>query len=190
MNILNNGRFGMAACLSGTMKAVIGKAVSHLVTKACLVTWSTQATHQASSLFHFLAFSPAVFHLFTFTFSIFARCSLAFLFLSLFPGGFSEVVCRVMFTVGFLSMSYPPPFSLLYFVLYLATVLAHVTAVGFCSVASGTLQFFQYLFFRHLLFLHVQMHRIHIDSVILDKQNKYFDALFVSRQPSIELCYS
>ena len=106
MNILNNGRFGMAACLSGTMKAVIGKAVSHVVTKACLVTWSTQATHQASSLFHFLAFSPAVFHLFTFTFSSFARCSLAFLFLSLFPGGFSEVVCLVMFTAGFLILFY------------------------------------------------------------------------------------
>ena len=28
MNILNNGRFGMAACLSGTMKSVIAKAVS------------------------------------------------------------------------------------------------------------------------------------------------------------------
>lgn len=28
MNILNNGRFGMAAALSGTMKGVIGKAVS------------------------------------------------------------------------------------------------------------------------------------------------------------------
>lgn len=27
MNILNNGRFGMAAALSGTMKGVIGKAV-------------------------------------------------------------------------------------------------------------------------------------------------------------------
>ncbi|XP_028986683.1 very long-chain specific acyl-CoA dehydrogenase, mitochondrial [Betta splendens] len=29
MNILNNGRFGMAAALSGTMKAVIAKAVDH-----------------------------------------------------------------------------------------------------------------------------------------------------------------
>ncbi|KAI0224085.1 Very long-chain specific acyl-CoA dehydrogenase, mitochondrial [Lamellibrachia satsuma] len=29
MNILNNGRFGMAACLSGTMKSVIAKAVEH-----------------------------------------------------------------------------------------------------------------------------------------------------------------
>lgn len=28
MNILNNGRFGMAAALSGTMKGVIAKAVS------------------------------------------------------------------------------------------------------------------------------------------------------------------
>ena len=28
MNILNNGRFGMVACLSGTMKACIQKAVS------------------------------------------------------------------------------------------------------------------------------------------------------------------
>lgn len=31
MNILNNGRFGMAAALSGTMKALIAKAVSWLV---------------------------------------------------------------------------------------------------------------------------------------------------------------
>jgi len=29
MNILNNGRFGMAACLSGTMKASIHRAVEH-----------------------------------------------------------------------------------------------------------------------------------------------------------------
>jgi very long chain acyl-CoA dehydrogenase len=29
MNILNNGRFGMAACLSGTMRASIRKAVEH-----------------------------------------------------------------------------------------------------------------------------------------------------------------
>lgn len=29
MNILNNGRFGMAACLSGTMKICIQKAVEH-----------------------------------------------------------------------------------------------------------------------------------------------------------------
>lgn len=27
MNVLNNGRFGMAACLAGTMKASIAKAV-------------------------------------------------------------------------------------------------------------------------------------------------------------------
>ena len=31
MNILNNGRFGMAAALSGTMKAVLKKAVSWLL---------------------------------------------------------------------------------------------------------------------------------------------------------------
>lgn len=31
MNILNNGRFGMAAALSGTMKGVISKAVSQLL---------------------------------------------------------------------------------------------------------------------------------------------------------------
>lgn len=30
MNILNNGRFGMAACLSGTMKSCITAAVSIL----------------------------------------------------------------------------------------------------------------------------------------------------------------
>lgn len=29
MNILNNGRFGMAACLSGTMRYCISKAVNH-----------------------------------------------------------------------------------------------------------------------------------------------------------------
>lgn len=29
MNILNNGRFGMSACLSGTMRYCINKAVNH-----------------------------------------------------------------------------------------------------------------------------------------------------------------
>ena len=33
MSILNNGRFGMAACLSGTMKASIQKAVEHASTR-------------------------------------------------------------------------------------------------------------------------------------------------------------
>ncbi|XP_063218815.1 very long-chain specific acyl-CoA dehydrogenase, mitochondrial [Bacillus rossius redtenbacheri] len=33
MNILNNGRFGMAACLSGTMRAVTKKAVEHATTR-------------------------------------------------------------------------------------------------------------------------------------------------------------
>ncbi|CAB3373406.1 Hypothetical predicted protein [Cloeon dipterum] len=33
MNILNNGRFGMGAALSGTMRAVIRKAVDHAVTR-------------------------------------------------------------------------------------------------------------------------------------------------------------
>uniref|UniRef100_A0A3Q3NQD3 Very long-chain specific acyl-CoA dehydrogenase, mitochondrial n=1 Tax=Labrus bergylta TaxID=56723 RepID=A0A3Q3NQD3_9LABR len=33
MNILNNGRFGMAAALSGTMKGVIAKAVDHAVNR-------------------------------------------------------------------------------------------------------------------------------------------------------------
>ena len=33
MNILNNGRFGMAACLSGTMKASIQRAVEHCSTR-------------------------------------------------------------------------------------------------------------------------------------------------------------
>jgi len=33
MNILNNGRFGMAACLSGTMKASICRAVEHASTR-------------------------------------------------------------------------------------------------------------------------------------------------------------
>ena len=33
MNILNNGRFGMATCLSGTMKVSIQKAVEHASTR-------------------------------------------------------------------------------------------------------------------------------------------------------------
>lgn len=33
MNILNNGRFGMAAALSGTMRAVIRKATDHATTR-------------------------------------------------------------------------------------------------------------------------------------------------------------
>jgi very long chain acyl-CoA dehydrogenase len=33
MNILNNGRFGMAACLAGTMRAVTRKAVDHATTR-------------------------------------------------------------------------------------------------------------------------------------------------------------
>ncbi|KAJ9584882.1 hypothetical protein L9F63_020782 [Diploptera punctata] len=33
MNILNNGRFGMAACLAGTMRAVTRKAVEHATTR-------------------------------------------------------------------------------------------------------------------------------------------------------------
>lgn len=33
MNILNNGRFGMAAALSGTMRAVSKKAVDHATTR-------------------------------------------------------------------------------------------------------------------------------------------------------------
>lgn len=33
MNILNNGRFGMAAALSGTMRAVTKKAVEHATTR-------------------------------------------------------------------------------------------------------------------------------------------------------------
>ncbi|PSN51021.1 Very long-chain specific acyl-CoA dehydrogenase [Blattella germanica] len=33
MNILNNGRFGMAACLAGTMRAVTKKAVEHATTR-------------------------------------------------------------------------------------------------------------------------------------------------------------
>lgn len=33
MNILNNGRFGMAAALSGTMRAVTKKAVDHATTR-------------------------------------------------------------------------------------------------------------------------------------------------------------
>ena len=34
MNILNNGRFGMAACMSGTMKASIQKAAEHAATRS------------------------------------------------------------------------------------------------------------------------------------------------------------
>lgn len=33
MNVLNNGRFGMAACLAGTMRAVTKKAVDHATTR-------------------------------------------------------------------------------------------------------------------------------------------------------------
>lgn len=33
MNILNNGRFGMAAALAGTMRAVTKKAVEHATTR-------------------------------------------------------------------------------------------------------------------------------------------------------------
>lgn len=33
MNILNNGRFGMAAALAGTMRAVTKKAVDHATTR-------------------------------------------------------------------------------------------------------------------------------------------------------------
>lgn len=33
MNILNNGRFGMAAALAGTMRAVSKKAVEHATTR-------------------------------------------------------------------------------------------------------------------------------------------------------------
>lgn len=33
MNILNNGRFGMAAALSGTMRGCINKAVDHATTR-------------------------------------------------------------------------------------------------------------------------------------------------------------
>lgn len=35
MNILNNGRFGMAAALSGTMKGVMSKAVSEPFNTSC-----------------------------------------------------------------------------------------------------------------------------------------------------------
>ena len=33
MNILNNGRFGMAAALSGTMRTCIAKAIEHATTR-------------------------------------------------------------------------------------------------------------------------------------------------------------
>lgn len=33
MNILNNGRFGMAAAMSGTMRAVTKKAIEHATTR-------------------------------------------------------------------------------------------------------------------------------------------------------------
>lgn len=39
MNILNNGRFGMAAALSGTMKGVISKAVRHSRQEAALAAF-------------------------------------------------------------------------------------------------------------------------------------------------------
>ena len=37
MNILNNGRFGMAAALSGTMKSLIAKAVSIISIKPVII---------------------------------------------------------------------------------------------------------------------------------------------------------
>lgn len=52
MNILNNGRFGMAAALSGTMKGVIGKAVS-----TELVTLSRAAVSGAAGPLSFTAAS-------------------------------------------------------------------------------------------------------------------------------------
>ena len=42
MNILNNGRFGMAAALSGTMKKVMERAVSHQSGSSGLVLSHTQ----------------------------------------------------------------------------------------------------------------------------------------------------
>lgn len=34
MNILNNGRFGMSACLSGTMRLAIEKATDHAINRS------------------------------------------------------------------------------------------------------------------------------------------------------------
>ena len=47
MNILNNGRFGMAAALSGTMKGVITKAVSRLP----IAAWRQEVARWSLSLF-------------------------------------------------------------------------------------------------------------------------------------------
>jgi len=45
MSILNNGRFGMAAALSGTMKASIQKAVEHATSRiqfgGCIASYGT-----------------------------------------------------------------------------------------------------------------------------------------------------
>lgn len=49
MNILNNGRFGMAAALAGTMKGVIGKAVSSSAQAA--VSGTQVNLHQSTPLF-------------------------------------------------------------------------------------------------------------------------------------------
>ena len=49
MNILNNGRFGMAAALSGTMKALIAKAVS-LMTVVCYLEMLFYLTQGPTSL--------------------------------------------------------------------------------------------------------------------------------------------
>ena len=38
MNILNNGRFGMGACLTGTMKMLIEKATEHAVQRKQFVS--------------------------------------------------------------------------------------------------------------------------------------------------------
>ena len=54
MNILNNGRFGMAAALSGTMKGVISKAVSKVAMAAQTVErkWCDQRQRKLSSSYN------------------------------------------------------------------------------------------------------------------------------------------
>lgn len=55
MNILNNGRFGMAAALSGTMKGVISKAVRPLRNRQEVVRVYWQNLH-VSLFFQFITF--------------------------------------------------------------------------------------------------------------------------------------
>ena len=51
MNILNNGRFGMGACLTGTMKMLIAKATDHANQRKQFV--SKLKDYQGTPFYHF-----------------------------------------------------------------------------------------------------------------------------------------